>query len=82
MRRALFAILMVMSSSACEDETCRAMRACCDAVADEAWVGDSCGPLARQTKDAATCEVVLDTLRANLTDRSADVPAACLEGEK
>lgn len=76
-RATLMLILMVLFCSACESEECKTMRACCAAVGDAEWVGDSCGEMAASVKDPQTCRTITRTVRAALEQRSEPVPNAC-----
>lgn len=72
------ALLLITFATGCRARECQQMQKCCDVLAEYDGVGDTCGELAKQTKDPTTCRAVLRTLTYIVEDQGeVELPAQC-----
>ncbi|MBA2663796.1 MAG: hypothetical protein H0U74_16025 [Bradymonadaceae bacterium] len=76
----IFLILLVSCaalSAGCKPAECRQMVRCCAQVEDIDGIGKSCGALAANVRDGATCTSIIETVGYMLEDKQQPVPAIC-----
>lgn len=70
-------VLLALVSTGCKSDSCRQMRACCDAVAEVEGMGEACGKLTKNVTKPETCLSVVQTVSYMYEDRGMELPDAC-----
>lgn len=74
----LTALFMTTLATGCRAKECQQMQKCCDALSGMEGLGNTCGELAKQTKDPTTCRTVLRTLTYLVEEQGqTEIPAQC-----